>query len=426
MQRAAFRDLWVFHGPPVVLCVAAMGAGAMPLSPTASALPEAPWLPALTVWAAALVFWPGLEAPFTTPKTAVLGLGALGLAVQALARGAVGRRRVPWVALALALALGLSAVWGDATQVGALALHVAALALLVAGCVAGVDAARLARALGAAGAVVAAVVLLQAVGVDPFARLDPQLTGSRLRLYGTLGNPDFAAALIGAALWPTAWACREASPRGRVGWSLALVAQAGALAATQSFATLLALGGGAALVALRGRVTTERRGLALAAVLLLALGGLITFSASGRAPGRLAEGRLYLWRVSAPAVLDAPLFGHGPGSVEALWPAWQVARPGLTLAAPDFAAPQNHAHADALERALEQGFVGLAALVALLVVVLRRGLRAPAPAFALACAVASLVARGLVDFPLSRPAELGVFALSCAAVLTSPSRKETS
>ena len=85
------------------------------------------------------------------------------------------------------------------------------------------------------------------------------------------------------------------------------------------------------------------------------------------------------------------LLGHGPGSAAAL--------------------AGDQLHNDYLQRLVEQGIAGLAALVVVIALALRR-----APP-ALAAAIAALAARALVDFPLARPAELCLFTLLIAAAL---------
>jgi O-antigen ligase len=103
-----------------------------------------------------------------------------------------------------------------------------------------------------------------------------------------------------------------------------------------------------------------------------------------------------------------------------LQPAWEAARFERGEAGPaqrPFAGAQDHLHNDLLERALEQGPAGAALFALLLAAGLAaalRGARAagsdPARArfAALGAGVASLAARGLLDFPASRPAELAL------------------
>ena len=117
--------------------------------------------------------WPWAASPFSGPKWLVTGLGAVAC-VATLATSL----------LSSLLAQGASPGWMLAGP-----LLVAALALL--------EVPLPWRAVGAAGGLAAAVVLLQALGLDPFARFVPRAEGQRLALYGTLGNPDFVASVLG-------------------------------------------------------------------------------------------------------------------------------------------------------------------------------------------------------------------------------------
>jgi hypothetical protein len=332
---------------------------AIPLFLAGMALVVAPW-----------------AAPFSTPKLLLLAAGALVFAAAAF-RGHAAAPRLP-----LALALG----WLSWTLVAALAapdpapravlLDASAALLLVALLSTRWNAGATLRGIAWTGAAISLVVIVQAA-----------LPGPRLRMYGTLGNPDFCAA------WLTVSLCAALPERK---WLAA--PQAIALACIGSFATLLALAA-AALVA-RPRVA-----------LGTLLAGSLCVAAVGRSPARALEGRLYLHRVAAAHLADAPWFGAGAGSVRALWPSWEAARwasGAEDRAALPFAAAQDHVHDDWLERALEQGVLASLLPAALALLSLRRARRDPRFT-AVAAGIAALCARAFVDFPLARPAELALF-----------------
>lgn len=391
-------------------------------------------LAGLGVPALAFAVAPGGSAPFSAPKGAVL----CGLALGAVALVLPGpRRRLRSGPLLPALALGFlaafSALMGEGAEPWALLLLLSACALFLALCALGLRPRALLGPLALTGAALAGVAVAQALGADPFRLfgLTPHLAGERMRVYGALGNPDFlagfltvtacatAAKLLAAFETRTLDTSRTLALR-RAFWLAALCLQGAALLLTRSFGTVLAL-----LAALGVLVIAPgtRRGASLA--LGVALLALAAAGAQGRSLRSRVEGRLYLLQVAAPHVLDAPLLGHGPGSVTARWTAWEAdywqrVHPARQLT---FVAQQRHAHDDFLEIALDLGVPGLAALLAWIALALAAGLRRakedPAT-LALTCALAALAARAAVDFPLQRPAELGLFALLTASLLSTP------
>ena len=345
------------------------------LQPRALAVP-------LFVAALALGFLPG--AGFFLPKLMLLAAGAVGFSLWALARGQPAPR-LPLVLALVFFGLTCSSALRDPAP-GALLLDAAAALLLIALLRLRWSGAAALRGLALAGGLLAAVVIAQWL-----------LPGPRLRMFGTLGNPDFCAA------WLVPSFCAALPWRDRRGLVLAAL-QGVALACIGSFATVLALLAAALLLA--------RPRLALGA----AAAGALCLAAAGRDPVRALEGRLYLHRICAPHLLDAPLPGLGKGSVRALWPRWEADR-WASGAEPEtarrFAAAQDHVHDDWLERALEDGWPSALVLLLLAALSIRRA-RAR-PEFAAAGAgLAALAARALVDFPLARPAELSLFVVLLA------------
>jgi hypothetical protein len=302
-----------------------------------------------------LAFVPALRLPFSWPKLALLCAGA------ALALALPRRNdQKGWPAL-LWLALVSAAALAHPVELEALLRDGAAALLLYALLTRTWPVATTLRAIAWLGCVEALIVLAQA----PFA-------ARRLDLFGTLGNPDFAAGWLGVSL------CLTLAESGMLAAALLQVA---ALAVLGSFASVLALGA-ACLVAL------PRKKLAPVALAALCLG-----AASRNLESRVA-GRLELDRIAARHLLDAPLLGIG--SVKAVLPQ-----------------PQDHVHDDLLERALEQGWPCALLLAGIAAAALRKRTAA-------AAALASIAARSFVDFPLARPAELALFVTLAAACLTEP------
>jgi O-antigen ligase len=367
--------------------------------------------------------WPWASSPFNGPKWLVVVVAA-GLSLALLPRDARRPSRVALAALAnlgaCLLSLALSGAPGPWWTLAGPAL-IACFSL---------SAVPLPwRAVRWAGSLAAAVVLLQSLRLDPFAWLGPEAEGSRLGRYGTLGNPDFVASVLGITAPLTAAAALRRVAGSRRVATASVAFQLLGLALLRSFATVLSLAA-ATLVALFAAPTGPRRrlvpvlgvGLVLAAVPFL-----------GRSTASVLQGRRYLVTTAIPHVAEAPWLGQGPGAVVLHWPAWELERwralcgtdAACAAAHPDFrfAGIQDHLHDDWLERLLESGVVGLAALVALFATTFVAAIRSRTLEGAgVAAALASLAARAAVDFPLARPADLVLLAVLCgeAARLAGP------
>lgn len=368
-------------------------------------------VPAVAIAAALLAVAPPLGAPFSTPKRVVL-VGAAGVA---LVLWPWSRRRVPWPLVLPVISAGLSALLGASAEPSAAWTQLAFAVLAFCWASGGVAPAWVPRSATACGALVAAIAISQAVGVDPFSALSPDAAGTRLAVYATLGNPDFVA----SALCVVLCLALGAGWRWPVSLGVALVLGA-ALYVTRSFATVAALGVGATVAALHRRASLDQRARLVLVAAVLGIAALAV-PLTGRSLSDAAQGRRYLVAVALPHALDAPLLGLGPGATEALWPGWELdwwkRRCGddATCVAGDaafrFAGMQDHLHADWLEVLVERGLAGLLSLALLFAVAARQawGSRT-ALATATVAALAVSATRALADFPLARPADLCLLA----------------
>lgn len=400
---------------------------------------------ALLIFAAAfpLVCWPGLEHPFSQPKFLVLAL-----AVPTVLLFSFSRLRIGWASMTQSVRIALLA-WLFATSASAafgrfVSGEPLLLPLLGAGWLLLLMTFRprtadLAWALVAGGGVVSVLALLEFARFDPFAWFgwSPLLPANpRMRVYATLGNPDFVAAFL-AGLLPVTFAIHQQSSRRWVPRIL-LALQAAALCATGSRAVLVALLGLLfCTVLLRNKRTALFLGMAIlaAAVVLAALPG-------ARPLATTIRGRLYIWQVAVPRALDHPILGLGPGAFAAAYPAWEAARWSSGRATPQqnlFAASQQHAHNDFVEILLEGGALGLAAWLALVSAILfrpwrlaRGKLSVPAAltdgtlALAAAGGIIALLSISFVDFPFHRPTEQFLFWSLAALAILGGSRSASS
>jgi O-antigen ligase len=348
-----------------------------------------------------------------------------------------------------------SALLGDVVSLEALLLAVAAGLFAIVLIESAPEPERLAAALVIGATGVAVVAVLQAIGVDPFAIAGwvAPLAGAsqRLRVYSTLGNPNFVAAVVAAAApltvgliawggpiaWdgPIAWgggavgrrpASQTTLERNRLLAAIALVLQLAALAATSSRAGALGL----LVAALTWLALGLRASAAVRAALAVGVGGsLIAIACIGWSVARplrdTAAGRLYIWQVVWPHAFDAPWAGQGPGAFELRYPEWErQARPARTA----FAGPQQHAHNDYLEALVDRGLAGPVTILLILATCVRgswrRAARKPATAsqadaapprrlapllIGATAAMTALGAIACVDFPLARPTETVMF-----------------
>ena len=371
-----------------------------------------------------VVAWPGLDQPFSVPKLVAIVICSLVLAVLPAP--------LPWRAIPTTMRWA-AGVWTASFAVSGLLAPLPAFGPLVLGltapllAVAAVRQSRgesLVRAAALGATVCAVVAVFQWCGVDPITWLgwSAPIDGAsvRMRVYGTLGNPNFVGVLMAMSLPLTAAVHRQSTAplRTRM-WEGALALQAVALVATGSRGAVLGLA--AAIVTYASLRWSPRVRAALAALVVFGAGAIALSPA--RPIDTTIAGRLHLWRVAAPHAVERPVAGWGPGAVTLRFGEWQrdAARAGLRD--PRFAGSTDHVHNDYLEALIDRGVPGLVSVLlplALTILLVVRYARPVSPVLAgAAAAVAAGAACALVDFPLARPVELTWWWLALAIALVS-------
>ncbi len=378
----------------------------------------------------------------------LLGCLAVLAAVSSKALGRAGWQWLLWPA-----ALAISAIAASAASIEALLLAALPLPLAFVISRRGIPPERVIRALLLASAAEAAVVILQYCAADPFRLLGwvpEQFSNSRMRVYGTLGNPNFVAAWLCGTL--PLYAGMLVGQRKRGLWAMLLAIHVGAIVATGSRVALIAVP--AALVVFAAARVRAGSWLLAAAVPAAAA---VLWLSPARPLGETVEGRLYIARVTSAHLKEVPPWGLGPGVFRLEFAHWQsgwLKEGGAEDPGRRFAGPLDHAHNDYLEFWVDHGPLGLAAFFCLCgsliwsarrlvgqalgpALGLRRPLRppfaghGPAPlstersrqngdnrrnpemkgtlAWSAAAGAAALLIAALVDFPFHRPAEWALF-----------------
>ncbi len=377
-----------------------------------------------------LACWPNLERAFSTPKLALLLLVDGLLALLYWVRRGQSAASGGWQVLVWVAAVSISALMGSYAGMESLVLALAPAPVFWAAASGLLPAGRLACAITAGAAAEAAMALLQFLGADPLRLLGwraEAFPSPRMRVYGTLGNPDFVAVWCCAALPFSyyAWVERARSKRdAALGWGIVAL-QLAAILSTGSRAALVALVAEAvALMLYRGSRWKIWMVIAPVAALVLFLPG-------SRGLNETLQGRLYLARVAVSQVRNVPVTGYGPGSFEPQFAQWQVEwlRAHGTVDA-RFVGPADHAHNDYVEFLVDYGPVGLCALLAAAFpfTALRssKSLSLSGAAVAAITGLAGLLAAALVDFPMHRPAEWGLFWLFAGIVYGDQGRRTNS
>jgi putative inorganic carbon (hco3(-)) transporter len=359
-----------------------------------------------------LACWPNLEHAFSTPKLGLLlGIDLLLICLFSTRRSRTGNSAMLapliWVA-----AVSVSVLAGSYASLESLALALAVTPLFWAIASGRLEAGPLAGAIAAGSAAESAIALLQYAGLDPLRLLGWQaqvFVNPRMRVYGTLGNPDFVAAWCCATLPLSYIAVTRTRFKARraLGWGV-IGLQLAAILATGSRSALLALAAQAAVWLVCGESGWKKW------LLVLPVAALALFAPGSRALGETLHGRLYLARISASHAREIPLTGFGPGSFEPQFAKWQVEWLRIHGAEEArYAGPVDHAHNDYIEFLVEYGVVGLCALAAVCrpLAGVRRFRRSPKWDLRIAAAAgfAGILASSCVDFPLHRPAEWALF-----------------
>ena len=394
------------------------------------------WLLLSLPFTVALLFSSRFSPPFSAPKNAILVLTASLLAALALVSFSgwkAGREARPfWMAVAAYVALNaFSAVISQNPSlcIGSLVLLVCGV-LLFAGSLAALEGTTRAAnlhnlqiAITVAAALVSLATVLQFFGMNPFyGHRIQEDSAYRMRMYATLGNPDFVATFLAAALPASIVSCVTAR-RSRPAWILTSALIGVAIVVTGSRGGLIAAIVGAVAVAFTLRRT--RAWILLAVVFACALG--VGTHLNSRKPWESLRGRIFIWQVSPSDGAARSVLGSGPGTFAHDYPA----RLGQFFSKPGsepllrFARHERHAQNDFVEALSDTGWLGLCGLVALVgswFALATRKLRAcgdeekPGVAAAIAC-VSSLCAASLFDFPMHRAETWALFWISMAVPL---------
>jgi putative inorganic carbon (HCO3(-)) transporter len=396
---------------------------------------------ALAVTAALpLVCLPWFEAPFSLPKVALLLYWTAfgGISVLLLRPGrshplnAPTRRLWP-LALAWIVWVSLSAVFGEFASPNGIWIEILPVVCFLIFVSLAPDVRHTAVALVVPGAIVALIAILQWLGADPFALMGwaPALgdrASDRLRVYATLGNPNFVAAFL-CSITPLWWSMvgtiGRAGLRRFIWMSLGPLLALGILA-TGSRIPLLA----GTAVAMWYAPAFKRR-----LRVLVAVGGLlalVVIFSPARPLGETVQGRLHIWRVVLPHALEAPVFGSGPGSFEPKYAQWETAWLTTTPASDRlrrFAGLQDHAHNDFLEILVEHGVPGLVLFLLIPLVGLAGSMVSSGDevvAYGAAGGLVALLGCALADFPLHRPTESFMFWMLLATIWLSSCLRSSS
>jgi putative inorganic carbon (HCO3(-)) transporter len=367
-----------------------------------------------------LLFWPNLEHPFSGPKLGLLCFMALLSSFLLVWRGKEALRQMEgldsWAILLWLFLLSSSALLNPAPSFSELLLRLSPLPLYFALCLFS-SPHRVAYSLGVSSTLLACISLLQWIHWDPFQSVGfrpEHFSGARMRVYGTLGNPNFVAAWIGSVL-PFYWVLHERLKEKRKFWAGAslgaMLISLSALAATGSRVFWLALLPMAGLF-----ISTKRRRFILLVLGLMLLFGIFQlFFSPSRSMRTTLEGRLYINTVTGHHLAEIPWAGFGPGAFESQFARWQEDywRQGGEPSWRHFAGPLDHAHNDFLEFLVNYGFAGLAVFLVMLAILWRRlfclqsgKTNSLITASRTSILILSMIA--LVDFPWHRPAEWGL------------------
>jgi len=367
-----------------------------------------------------LLFWPNLEHPFSSPKLGLLCLMALLSSFLLVWRGkevlCQWEGLDSWAILLWLFLLSCSALINPAPSFSELLLRLSPLPLYFALRLLP-SPHRVAYSLGVSTTLLACISLLQWIHWDPFQSVGfrpEHFSVARMRVYGTLGNPNFVAAWIGSVLpfYLVLYECLKEKRKFWAGASLAaMLFSLAALAATGSRVSWLAILPMAGLF-----ISTKRRGFIVFTLGLMVGFGIFLFCFSpARSMRTTLAGRLYLNTVTVHRLAEIPWAGFGPGAFESQFARWQEDywRQGGEPSWRHFAGSLDHAHNDFLEFLVDYGFAGLAVFLVMLAILwgrlfCRTSGKTNLLITATRTSILILSMIALVDFPWHRPAEWGL------------------
>ncbi len=267
------------------------------------------------------------------------------------------------------------------------------------------------KSVAIAAVLVAYIAILQSADLLDLFRLFGRDSGTfgRMRIYATLGNPNFVATFLAASISSLfALHRRSSSARMRVALVFGMVLITTATVLTGSRAGIAALA--FAVVAFLWTSTSNRKSRWITSAIIAVLTILIIGGSelNPRALTEAARGRLFIWRAALSGD-QSLLTGSGPNTFAYLY----LPRAGSLVArhpeAARFVSYELHAQNDWVETFLETGTVGLIALVAIFVFwfrhafrVLREGSAAREITTAAISGIVALVVSSVLDFPFHR------------------------
>jgi putative inorganic carbon (HCO3(-)) transporter len=363
------------------------------------------------------VFIPGIERPFSRPKIILLGGFVFIAGIIAIS---TGRFRLPTLPrgfrfslIAWASVLAVSALFGEFVLQEALWLSLFCIGWFLLVIILRPKSVHVAVAIAVTCAVTAAIALLQYMGLDPFRLFGwttPAYGSPRMRVFGTLGNPNFVAALLVAGMPLSIYLGKLLKPRAL--YPVVIALETAAIFATGSRSVIAALIAMLVWLSALGQFVHWRLLAAVGLIIVV----LIPFMPSRSLKDTL-NGRFYIWRVTASHLSERPLVGFGPGAFEPKFIEWETGYWRDGQGSEDqrkFSGLQAHAHNDYLEILVNNGFAGLFSLLFLLgsffVFAFQQVKGASDNLIAGASAgVIAIASVAMVDFPLHRPAELFLF-----------------
>ena len=384
----------------------------------------------------ALAMLPAAESPFSIPKRALLIAAAYGAFVFAAAPGALRRLdAISMLMLAIIPASTLLA-WAASSRpdlAGQTALMICAGPLLawLTASIGRPSQKTLLLAIALSGIVEALLAIAQwSLGLDLFTPIGRTAgVAGRMRVYGTIGNPDFLAIYIAATMPAVLVLARNALGPGRWAAWAGMLLEVAALGGAGSRTGIVAAMCGCAAVLLFDR----QRGLQRLRVTIV-LGAIAAIAATAlawrnpRNASTAARGRMFTWKVALIDAAHRPL-GDGPGTFAYFYPL-KLAEYVRNRPAGDwqqFLGYERTANNDFVQAVAESGWPGLAALVAVFVLAIGRlrkmAQAADAVALPAAGVVIALGVAALAESPLQRAESWALLWLCIGIGLTNDARE---